>query len=57
MQMKTLIHLPHKVKQVLSNFNTDNLRKYPASDASELKLALSKAYNINENQIFMGNWL
>ena len=44
-----------KVKQVLSNFNTDNLRKYPASDASELKLALSKAYNINENQIFMGN--
>lgn len=44
-----------KVKQVLSNFNTDNLRKYPASDALELKLALSKAYNINENQIFMGN--
>ncbi len=44
-----------KVKQVLSSFNTDNLRKYPASDASELKLALSKAYNINENQIFMGN--
>lgn len=44
-----------KVKQVLSSFNTDNLRKYPASDALELKLALSKAYNINENQIFMGN--
>ena len=44
-----------KVKQVLSNFNTDNLRKYPASDALELKLALSKAYKINENQIFMGN--
>lgn len=44
-----------KVKQVLSSFNTDNLRKYPASDALELKIALSKAYNINENQIFMGN--
>ena len=44
-----------KVKEVLSNFNTDNLKKYPASDALELKNALAKAYNLNENQIFMGN--
>lgn len=44
-----------KVKEVLSNFNTDNLKKYPASDALELKTALAKAYNLNENQIFMGN--
>lgn len=44
-----------KVKEVLSNFNTDNLKKYPASDALELKTALAKTYNLNENQIFMGN--
>lgn len=44
-----------KVKEVLSNFNTDNLKKYPASDALELKTALAKDYNLNENQIFMGN--
>lgn len=44
-----------KVKEVLSAFNTDNLRKYPASDAFELKNALAKTYNLNENQIFMGN--
>ena len=44
-----------KVKEVLSNFNTDNLKKYPASDALELKNALAKTYNLNENQIFMGN--
>ena len=44
-----------KVKQVLSNFNTDNLRKYPASDASELRTALAKAYNLDTSQIFMGN--
>lgn len=44
-----------KVTEVLSNFNTDNLKKYPASDALELKTALAKAYNLNENQIFMGN--
>ncbi len=44
-----------KVKEVLSNFNTDNLRKYPASDASELRTALAKAYNLDTSQIFMGN--
>lgn len=44
-----------EVKKVLSNFDTDNLRKYPASDASDLKAALAKCYNINENQIFVGN--
>lgn len=41
--------------QVLRSFSVDQLRKYPDTEAGELRAALSEKYGVPQNQIFMGN--
>lgn len=43
------------VYEALKNFSADCLRKYPQSESEQLKKAISDFYNVNENQIFVGN--
>lgn len=44
-----------KVAAVIRSFDTDRLRLYPDPDATELKEALAATYDVNKNQIFVGN--
>lgn len=44
-----------KIKEVLDNYSIDKLRLYPSFVCPQLKEALAKKYNVNENQIFLGN--
>lgn len=44
-----------KVKEVLKEIDIDKLRLYPNSDAVELKQALANYYQLDEDQVFLGN--
>ncbi len=44
-----------KVKQAISDFNSDKLNLYPNADADELKHALALYHQLDDNQIFIGN--
>ena len=43
-----------KVREVLSNYDIDELRLYPDVNAGELGVALAKYYRLNSNQVFVG---
>ena len=43
-----------KVREVLSNYDIDELRLYPDINAGELGMALAKYYGLNSNQVFVG---
>ncbi|MCR5784407.1 MAG: histidinol-phosphate transaminase [Eubacterium sp.] len=43
-----------KVTEVMKNFDTDNLRKYPDPGISILCEAISERYGVNKNQVFVG---
>ena len=43
-----------KVKEVLNNYDIDELRLYPDVNAGELGMALAKYYGLNSNQVFVG---
>lgn len=43
-----------KVREVLSNYDIDELRLYPDVNAGELGMALAKYYRLNSNQVFVG---
>ena len=43
-----------KVREVLSNYDIDELRLYPDVNAGELGMALAKYYRFNSNQVFVG---
>ena len=43
-----------KVREVLSNYDIDELRLYPDVNAGELGMALAKYYRHNSNQVFVG---
>lgn len=44
-----------KVKEVLKEIDIDKLRLYPNSDAVELKQTLANYYQLDEDQVFLGN--
>lgn len=44
-----------KVKDVLASIDTDKLRLYPNSDATDLRKALANYYGLDEEQVFLGN--
>lgn len=43
-----------KVKEVLNNYDIDELRLYPDVNAGELGEALARYYKVNENRVFVG---
>ena len=43
-----------KVREVLSNYDIDELRLYPDVNAGELGIELAKYYGLNSNQVFVG---
>ncbi len=43
-----------KVREVLSNYDIDELRLYPDVNAGELGMELAKYYRLNSNQVFVG---
>ena len=43
-----------KVREVLSNYDIDELRLYPDVNAGELGMALAKYYRLNSTQVFVG---
>ncbi len=43
-----------KVREVLSNYDIDELRLYPDVNAGELGIELAKYYRFNSNQVFVG---
>ena len=43
-----------KVREVLSNYDIDELRLYPDVNAGELGEALARYYKVNENRVFVG---
>ena len=43
------------VAEVLKNFDYEILLKYPNSDGYELQVALADYYDVQENQVFLGN--
>ncbi|MEI0476712.1 histidinol-phosphate transaminase [Brachyspira pulli] len=43
------------VKKIITESNFDDLRLYPDPNVSDLKKEISKFYNINEKNIFIGN--
>ena len=43
-----------KVREVLSNYDIDELRLDPDVNAGELGMALAKYYGLNSNQVFVG---
>ena len=43
-----------KVREVLSNYDIDELRLYPDVNAGELGMALAKYYGLSSNQVFVG---
>ncbi|MGN0594846.1 MAG: histidinol-phosphate transaminase [Hominimerdicola sp.] len=44
-----------KVQEILSEFNSGMLRKYPSADASQLKIALAELQGVNPENVFVGN--
>lgn len=44
-----------KVEAILKNYDSDMLRLYPSSDASDLRKELAHYYQLDESQIFLGN--
>lgn len=44
-----------KAVEVLKNFNTDGLKFYPPADAYALKSALAEHYDVDVNNVFLGN--
>ena len=44
-----------KVKEVLKQFDSHQLRLYPNSDADHLKKVIATYYHVKENQVFLGN--
>lgn len=44
-----------RVESIIKNYTCADLRLYPDPDVSELKNELSKYYNVNSNEIFIGN--
>ncbi len=44
-----------KAEEALKSCNPDNLRLYPSFVCSELKSVLQDTYNVNANEIFLGN--
>ena len=44
-----------RVAGVLRSFSVDRLRKYPDANSGVLRTALAKHFEVDENQIFMGN--
>lgn len=44
-----------KVKEVLNQFDAHQLRLYPNSDAEELKQVIASYYQVDEDQVFLGN--
>lgn len=44
-----------KVMEALKNFDSNMLRRYPSSSASELKKALADFHGIDKNCVFVGN--
>ncbi len=42
------------VKKAIDEFNADNFRLYPDTNATMLAKALAKSYNVSEKQIFIG---
>lgn len=44
-----------RVKEFIKNFDTDRLRLYPSFKCKELKEALKEIYDVEENEIFLGN--
>ena len=46
-----------KALEAVAAFDIDRLRLYPDPEASVLIEAISKRYNINKNQIFVGHFL
>lgn len=44
-----------KAVEVIKNFNTDELRKYPDANARALKQALADYYDVEVKNVFLGN--
>ncbi len=44
----------HAIAQVLAN-QADSLKLYPAPESNELREVMAQVYQVNENQIFVGN--
>ena len=44
-----------KVADVLSGFNSSDLRLYPDPNAGKLKNRIADVYNVDESQVFVGN--
>lgn len=44
-----------KVKEVINSIDIDKLRLYPNSDAVDLRKALAAYYNLDDEQVFIGN--
>ena len=44
-----------KVKEVINSIDIDKLRLYPNSDAVDLRKALAAYYNLEDEQVFIGN--
>lgn len=44
-----------EVKKVIEQFDKDTLKRYPNTDAIELKSVLARHYGIDASQIFVGN--
>ncbi len=44
-----------KIEDIIKNYDEKNLRLYPSFVCSELKEALCNIYNVEKNEIFLGN--
>ncbi len=44
-----------KAVEILKSYNTDGLRFYPPADAYELKSALAEYYDVDVDNVFLGN--
>ena len=42
-------------KKAINEYDTNKLRLYPSFECNELKKILADTYNINKNNIFLGN--
>lgn len=43
------------VEQAIKNFDYSNLKKYPDADSINLKNVIAKKFNVNTNNVFVGN--
>ena len=44
-----------KVKEAIASFDSETLRLYPNADSEDLKTALANYYQLNTDQLFIGN--